>query len=176
MKFAAYLADLENAEGRPLLKYGTAENYLSKMLNLAAAAHGDEKKPPHDLEAAIFFRDVLQPPSTQGRNLHWFSRLKSNMCRAFCEMADAAGVDMKVQEVPLGIKVVREVVEAYARRNTADAAKRALIIMCTWRAGGRAGEAAGMSWDIMSWDTILNGLLVSCVLRTRPTLRRYCAP
>ena len=161
VQFAGWMVQVQGGDGKHRFKYSTIENYLSKILNMAALRCG--KPPGCNAEHYAFFQNVLYPPSEAGRNLHWFSRLKFNVCRECCALADAAGEDMKKQEVPLGLTQMRGVNEALSRQGSPEACLRKSVMHTTFNAGGRAGEAAGLGFDIGRWCPGLRAFVSECV-------------
>jgi hypothetical protein len=58
----------------------------------------------------------------------------------------------------VGREMLRKVAATYLEHNTAEAIYRRFTLVMTFLASGRAGEAATATWNLSSWDCILNNL------------------
>jgi hypothetical protein len=59
---------------------------------------------------------------------------------------------------PVGRQMMRLVAMSYLAHNSADAIYRRFSLVLIFLASGRAGEAATATWNLTSWDSILESL------------------
>lgn len=84
----------------------------------------------------------------------WFAGLKKQMQRLIAarKTIDGESFDQSANEIYL--IHIKKLCTALSKANTAEAAARKLAIKTCWRAAGRAGEPAALSYSTLKWNEL----------------------
>jgi hypothetical protein len=142
---ANYLVYEYKTTGKPpkYLKLGGMLGVLSQVM-----AVGKEKF--NTFEASGNFFSVLG--TNQNAPTNWYRESRQGCERLIRRRAIVKGDPIKEQATPIPRIAVQDMGFQLFRIGTADAALRRAIIVITYLAAGRGGEAATTTWDLVRWD------------------------
>ena len=123
----------------PPYAYNTLVLYTRTLINQAARLDSCKT-----FEGFARFFACLEPNSTS-----WLSQMLSNVRRDSVARAVKLGEAVQTKVVPIYLSEMREICRSCARVGTKDAAYRKLVLRQLFSAGGRAGEVASLSWDML---------------------------
>mmetsp|Transcript_32481 Transcript_32481/g.85251 ORF Transcript_32481/g.85251 Transcript_32481/m.85251 type:complete len:546 (-) Transcript_32481:630-2267(-) len=92
----------------------------------------------------------------------WYHGIVRQISRQIFQRKLYGGEPMDNSAEELYLEHIKELVAAFAKANTAEAALRALAILTTWRAAGRSGEAAHVSYNGMRFNALFQTLMIEC--------------
>lgn len=84
--------------------------------------------------------------------------IQADKKNAFLNSCIDEGEKISNKAPPVGREMMRKVAMSYLAHNSADAIYRRFSLVLIFLASGRAGEAATATWNLSSWDSILENL------------------
>ena len=129
--------------GKKPLKLGGVLGVLSQVMTV-----GKEKFSTS--EATGIFFNVLGTNHNSPTN--WYREIRQGCERIIRQRFIAQGDPIKDQATPIPRIAVQDMGYQLFRTGTADAALRRAIIVITYLAAGRGGEASTVTWDLVRWD------------------------
>ena len=116
-----------------------------------------------------FFRDLNDKESTLGQ---WYSGIKHNMARMITQRKLLAGETLDQSANELFLVHIKRMSAAFALANTAEAAARKLAVKTCWRASGRAGEPAALTYKGLSWNALFETATQESI-QSKPSKLKY---
>ena len=116
------------------MRVDPAVNYLCTTINCAKTkflATGSEA-------TRLFFTCLDNKASTS--EAQWLRNVKKGMIRVCFQRSMAAGEDMGNSEIPIYLDHFREMIRAYSREGSQEAALRKFALIFLWASGGRSSE------------------------------------
>jgi len=90
----------------------------------------------------------------------WFSKIRDDVKKYVEDVRLKSGRSNKKITLPIGRKVTGECVSFFLKQNTSAGVEKAISMVMTFHAIGRAGEAGWVLYDNAYWNTIDNCLWV----------------
>jgi hypothetical protein len=142
-KFSYYIVFVYMTSSDEPLMMRTTTQYLGRVMNVARRRFGEQRP--------LFFR-VLDEDAPSD---NWYKRMLKNVERNVGRRAIERGDPITKSAPQLSREVFANIALSYFAIGTLEALIRRLIVALLFLVGGRAGETAVTTWNLTSWDDIL---------------------
>lgn len=152
-RFSTWLVDEYTMNDGDTLSPGSVVDYFGALLNMAFDRAMELSNGRLSVGASDFFKCLETGQRFSSHQVNWLRGIKNKLRRRAVANCKESGKTLDHSAEALYAHHISEVIRAYARIGTPDAAKKKLTVNSSWGIAGRSAEGQWLSYEAMSWDS-----------------------